>query len=622
MNYMTRTMCFGLAIMCLGAVVCVAADEEGAEDAVSPKTNVHLDPEKKVVREAAARARREAEVERLNLPEDTSSRFAVKELRISGNTLISTSELLENMPLVYNASDKPAHLAEPGDLYDLRVLHDIIIRPGEARQVSRRTMQGLTEYILSAYQNRDYAGIYVYISAQAVEGGVQLQDGVLPIEIVETRISEITVTTYDPNREKVEKGILRSSVVKAWSPVKIGEIANQRKLDDFVNLLNHNPDRYVSAIISKGAEPNSLALEYGIYEANPWHFYTRIDSSGTRERQWAPRLGIVNTNLTGMDDRLSVLYQAPWESGMEDNYLFFGSYEFPVFTPWLRLNLYGGCTEFDTTGGLGIDFLGRGSFYGSVLRLNAFQADGWFFDIVGSLSHERSKVTPSLGIVSDVDMDLWGIGVDLHRSDAMSNTSLTFNRIESMDGSSRDDFVRARLKTDPRFTIYATSVAHSQYLDPNSISRLSGSLRLITSDERLVPSKMTTFGGLYSVRGYEEDEIVADGGLLLSAQYEFDAVKYGESMKNRGTSSGETGDDKPWLRKLAPLGFFDYGRAKTKDDLAGEKGVQELCSLGMGVIVELGDNFRGAMYYGWPIRPTDETKEDEGRFSFSFVLRF
>ena len=84
----------------------------------------------------------------------------------------------------------------------------------------------------------------------------------------------------------------------------------------------------------------------------------------------------------------------------------------------------------------------------------------------------------------------------------------------------------------------------------------------------------------------------------------------------------EAEDEKPWLRKLAPLGFLDYGRAKIKDSVVGEKEVQEMCSLGLGLIFELGDDFRGAMYYGWPTRPTDETKEDEGRFSFSFIWRF
>jgi hemolysin activation/secretion protein len=395
-------------------------------------------------------------------------------------------------------------------------------------------------------------------------------------------------------------------------------------MDDFVRLLNLNPDRHISAVVSRSAEPDALNLGYDVYEANPWHWYLQVDNSGTKDKQWAPRFGVINTNLTGVDDRFSAMYQAPWEKGIEDEYSLFGSYDFPVFTPRLRLNLYGGDSQFDISpaGGAGISFLGNGSFYGGILSYNVFQIDKWFVDVTGSLSHEKSKVTPSLGLASDVDMDLWGVGINIHRSDDMSNTSLTFNRIESMGGSSKADFVLARMNTDPDFTIYTTSATHNQYLAPNKIHRLSASFRYITSDERLVPAKMTPFGGLYSVRGYKEDEIVADGGMLVSGQYEFDLVKHYESVEDGGNNSEETQDKEPWLRKLAPLAFIDYGRAKIKEPVVGEQEIRKLCSVGGGLLVELGDNLSAGLYYGWPLLRTDDTDKGGGRLNLSVILRW
>ena len=61
----------------------------------------------------------------------------------------------------------------------------------------------------------------------------------MPLEVVEGKISEITTTAYYINREKVEKGILRRTLVETWSPVRVGQVVNKKKLDDFVNLLNH-----------------------------------------------------------------------------------------------------------------------------------------------------------------------------------------------------------------------------------------------------------------------------------------------------------------------------------------------------------------------------------------------
>jgi hemolysin activation/secretion protein len=102
--------------------------------------------------------------------------------------------------------------------------------------------------------------------------------------------------------------------------------------------LNLNPDRYVSAVISRGDDPNSLAVEYRVYEANPWHFFVQADNSGTEDIQWAPRFGVVNTNLLGFDDKLTAVYQTPLDSDMGDQYAVYGSYDFPIWGPKLRLN--------------------------------------------------------------------------------------------------------------------------------------------------------------------------------------------------------------------------------------------------------------------------------------------
>jgi hemolysin activation/secretion protein len=564
----------------------------------------------------------EANLHGLAFPEDTSPRFVAKELQIMGNTLLPTEELLRKLPLAYNVSvQKGGTMVE--ETYDFRALHQIILNPGEECEVSLKTMQGLTKYILSAYQAKGYAGIYVYIPANSVESTEatpRLVDKVLIVEVLEGKVAKIEVNRYDFDHNKLEEGFLKESVLKSWSPVKEGEVIQKDKLDDFVRTLNLNPDRYISAVISRSADPDKLDLGYDVFEVNPWHWYIQADNAGTKDRQWSPRIGVINTNLLGFDDKLSVMYQAPWDKRIDDKYAVFGSYDFPLLTPRLRLNLYAGYSQFNVTpeGGLGINFLGNGSFYGGILSYNLFQINSWFVDITGSISHERSKITPSLGMASDVYFDLWGTGLRIHHSDDMSNTSLTFNRTESMGGSSREEFNAARLNATPDFTIYTTSVSHSQYLDPNKVNRLSGSFQLIVPDERLVPAKMTAFGGLYSVRGYKEDEIVADGGILASGQYEFDLV----AAENRETKLSESPEEKPWLRKLAPLVFIDYGRASIKDAVPGEQKVQELCSVGAGTIIEIGNGLSGGIYYGWALISTDETDRGDGRLSLTFMYRF
>jgi len=606
MNGAISKVCVVFFYLC--SVVCVADAPQQSSQPSSGKT------------------KRETQIEQLSLPEDTSPRLTVRELLISGNIRISTEELLEGMPLVYNASDEPLLKAESQYLYDLRVIHDIISQPDLPRMVSSRTIQGLTQYILSVYEDNHYAGIYVYVPEASIKDGVELVGELLFIKVLEVPITGTKIEFYDADQNEVEKGYLRRSILHKWSPLKMGEVANQKALDDFVNLLNLNPDRYVAAIVSRGVEPNTLALGYNVYETNPWHYFIQLDNSGTRDRQWSPRIGLINTNLLGIDDRLTAVYQAPADSSMDDNYSLFGSYDFPLIGPRLRLGLYGGYSEFDIVPEAGLfNFLGSGSFYGGTLRYNVFQTKGWFFDVTGSLSHERSKITPSLFpefLASDVGMDLWGIGVDIHRSDDMSRTSFTFNRVESMGGSDRAQFALARMGADPDFSIYTTSANHNRYLDQNKIQQLRGAFRYIKPNERLIPAKMTTFGGMYSVRGYDEYEIVADGGILASAQYEFDLVKYNQAWQIDEPEPDEVESKRLQLKKLAPLAFIDFGRARIKDPVGSEKGHETLLSIGIGTILELGDNFSAGVYYGYPLKATDDTKRGKGRLSVNLMLRW
>ncbi len=571
-----------------------------------------------------------AQAVEMNLPEDTSVRLVVKELRISGNNLISTERLLEHMPEIFNASDQP--LSEENQyLYDLRLIRQIVAQPGEPREVSVRTIQGLTQYILSVYRSEDYSGIYVYVPEGAIVNGVELVDGILPINIIEAPVGEVRIKYFDAERNEVEQGYLRRSVLESWSPVKRDEVASQRSLDYLVNLLNLNPDRHVSAIVSKGAEPNTLALEYDVHETNPWHRFIQADNSGTSDRQWSPRIGVINTNFLGIDDRLTVLYQVALDD-IDENYSIFGSYDFPVIGPRLRLNFYGGYSEFDINPESGvIDFLGSGKFYGGVLRYNVLQREGWFLDISGSVGHEESRITPSLFpqfFASDVEMDLWGLGINAYRRNDMSTTAVAFTMKSSeshsilgihhgfgMRTSSKRRFARARTNADPDFTIYTVALNHSQYVDRNKIKQVRGNARWILPTERLVPAKMTSFGGMYSVRGYDEYEIVADGGVLASLQYEYDLVRH------RRAGGDETLVHES-LRKLAPLAFVDFGRTKIEDPVAGEEEQETLLSIGVGTVFEIGNNFSAAIYYGHPLRKTAGTRKGKGRINASAMIRW
>ena len=565
----------------------------------------------------------------VNLPEDTTNRMSVKEIRFSGNTLVTTAQILDNMPIIFNASPKPLAEAESGALYDFTPILETILTPGTAREISARTIQGLTQYILSLYREKNYAGIYVYVPQEALKGE-KLTDDVLPVEIIEANVTSVGVKQFDTNQVEVSEGYLDPNAVLSWSPVKEGKVANSKKLDDFVNLLNLNPDRYVSPKVSKGSEPKTLAVEYDIYEVNPWHWFLQIDNSGPEGREWNPRIGLINTNLLGIDDTFIAMYQTQADSDFEDNYALYGSYDFPLFSQKLRLNIYGGYSEYNVSAATGLNFLGAGKFIGTKLKYNLLQTNGWFLDVVGSYSHEESKDTPSFpfsSLASNVIMNLWGWSVEAHKKTDMYNSEFAIGEVRSLPALTSDDeefsLARPGGEIDNDFSIMTLQGSHSRLLDADKVQRLSGTVKWIIADERLVPAKMTNFAGMYSVRGYEEYEIIADDGVLASVQYEFDIIRYEQSQSAEKEEKEPRQKASFWtLKKLAPLAFFDYGRASIEDPAAGEDGHETLASIGPGVLFELGDNFSGNVYYGIPLDETDETDVGEGRVNVGLMLRW
>jgi hemolysin activation/secretion protein len=207
----------------------------------------------------------------------------------------------------------------------------------------------------------------------------------------------------------------------------------------------------------------------------------------------------------------------------------------------------------------------------------------------------------------------------------MSKTFVSVDRTTQIGGSDQDAYWNSAAGTGSRpnaeknFWIWNFNATHFRYLEAEKIQRVLASVRYIRPNRRLISSKMTTFGGMYSVRGYTESAIVADGGILASFQYEYDLVKHGQAQAVR---EGQPREAAPTLRKFAPVAFFDYGRADKRDSLSSENGREELYSVGGGFLVEYGKSLSGGVYYGYPLKAATGTATGDGRINIFVMLQW
>ncbi len=84
----------------------------------------------------------------------------------------------------------------------------------------------------------------------------------------------------------------------------------------------------------------------------------------------------------------------------------------------------------------------------------------------------------------------------------------------------------------------------------------------------------------------------------------------------------EKENKRPWLRRLAPLVFFDYGRAVIKHPVPGEIGAQDLYSVGPGIVAEIGDNITAGAFYGFVLKEAGDNDDGDSRLNVNLVLRW
>ena len=156
-----------LVVTLLAIVSSIAAEKPPQQFEEQRKAEAQAKREE--AKAAKIKKQEQEQLAQVKLPEDTTALLKVKEIRFTGNTLITTEQLLADMPVIFNASDKPLAKAESKYLYDFTSLREVISTPGQTREISARTIQGFTQYILSVYQQKNYGGIYVYVPGRVAQ---------------------------------------------------------------------------------------------------------------------------------------------------------------------------------------------------------------------------------------------------------------------------------------------------------------------------------------------------------------------------------------------------------------------------------------------------------------------
>ena len=467
-----------------------------------------------------------------------------------------------------------------------------ITKPYTNKSISIIELFEVRTKITDLYVERGYITSGAYLPEQ------DLQTGTVKIQIIEGGLDEIKVTGL----RRLNAGYIQSRIAIATE-----KPLNRKRLLEALQLLQINPlIESVSANLSPSLQVGLNTLEVKVTEAKSFSLPITFDNSrtpsvGSERRQ----IQLVEANLTGLGDRLSLSY-----GNTDGSNSFDVGYTVP-FNPYngtIGFNFGTSASNVIESPFTALDIASNSRSYELMIRQPIFQNTAQDMAIGLTLSHRQSRASllggtipfPSLGADADGQTKVTALRVFqeyVQRSAeevfaARSQLSVGLNAF----GATIND-----ISPDSQFLAWRGQTQYVRLLAPETLLFLRADLQL--SDRPLLAQEQISFGGQDSLKGYRQDALLSDNGLLLSAEVRIPVLRIPEING---------------LLQVVP--FFDFGtvwnhQANTNPDPS------TLASLGMGLRLQISDRLTVRLDFGFPLSRVSAEKKtlQENGIYFSIV---
>ena len=476
--------------------------------------------------------------------------------------------------------------------------------PYENREITFEDLQEVRDRLTKYYIANGYRTSGARIPDQKVENGV------ITVEIVEGKLTEITVSGNDWLRTRYVKSRLERGT-DPDDPVNVYPLQGRLKLLKQDPLVDN-----VNAELRPGLVLGEATLNVEIDEARPYYLevgFNNHQSPSIGAYRGEIRAGLLN--ITGWGDSLDAEYGIT--EGLDD---FSVRYAIPV-TRW-DTTLSGGFDRSeskvvaDPFGPLDIQsetdtwhVAVRHPFYRTVTREFAVSLE--FENRQGETSLLGEGFSFSEGVPPDGESEIavlrfaqeW---IDRTLTQVIAARSTFSFGLDAMGATIHDDD-----RPDGRFFTWLGQfqwLRRYDFLDSQTLFRVD--LRL--SDDPLLPMEKFAIGGADTVRGYRENQITTDGGVVASLEWRIPVVQLRVPLVSAGPADG-------WLR-VCP--FVDVGSGWNAE--GDDPDPDTLWGTGLGLRWDLREDVYARIYWGYAWEdvadPSDRDLQDDG-FHFEIGAR-
>lgn len=454
------------------------------------------------------------------------------------------------------------------------------------------------------YHDKGFQTVVVSIPRQSPQGGV------IVLKVAENPVGRVRIVGsryFDPKPIKKKAASLAEGTVPNFNAVTKDIIA-----------LNQWPDRRITPSLKAGITPGTVDVDLTVEDKLPFHGTIELNN---RQAPSTTPLRVITTfhydNLWQLGHSINFSYQVAPERP-SDAEVFSGSYLARVpENDFVSLLLYGVSSSSNVAVVGGLNVIGPGQIVGSRAVLTLPTLENFYHTLSVGADYKHFAQTINNGptgfsspvtyapIVASYNATWQSEGIM-----TLLSAGMTFG-VRGI-GSSPTAYDARRFDAQGNFVHFNTDFSHTQDLPLGLqiFTRLQGQL----ADQPLVSSEQFSAGGLDTVRGYLESEVLGDDG--VAGTLEFRSPNLGPPID--AAFPAETSDSPKLghINEWRVFGFLDAARVKVLQPLPEQQSIFNLWSYGIGTRLKLADHLNTMVVFAVPMIRQAYTKAMDPRVSF------
>jgi hemolysin activation/secretion protein len=430
----------------------------------------------------------------------------------------------------------------------------------------------------------------------------KVQDGIIRLKVTETTVDRV----YISGSRYYSLGHIRDSM----SAIARGEKPHIPTMQaQLTQLAQETPDRVVTPIMRAGRTPGTVEFELKVKDELPVHGSLEVNNRNTEDTTRARTMASLRyDNLWQKNHSVSLQYQVSPDDTNEVE-VWAGTYVMPVWGD-RRLALYAVDSKSDVATVGALNVVGDGNIYGARLILPFDPTQTYFHNATFGVDYKDFNEDALQGAdtaSTPIDYAPFTARYDGVWRTLEQMTEFGFGVTWAFRGvaTSRKAFDEKRFGAKSNF-YYLTANVRNLYRLPRDFriaSRLGGQL----AGSILISNEQFSAGGMESVRGYFESQVLGDDGIT-------------GSLELQSPHLGRDGWE--WLRELRAHAFLDASAVRVRDALPGQDDSFDLAGAGFGFRLEAWESLSGNFDYAWALQDVGRIESGDQRADFELLYKF